>query len=171
MSIHKKIGSWLLLILVLLLSACTLTTSTIMKDPKYASNASDAVTLYFIRPVPTRTRGISDGNLKIELNDDLVAKLSLGEYVAMKVKPGRKRITVRSLTYLTSNPTPVKVHRFLEFDMEPCKTYLVLTKFDQEGFRGMYFKPVIISVADAKKLLKRLTPHGKLATQHPIESL
>ena len=136
-----------------------------------ADSATDAATVYFIRPMPIRTRGIADTNVNIELNDKLVAQLAAGEYIAVKLKPGKININLRSKTFLTSKPMPIDVHRYGEFIFDAGQTYFIQTRFTQEEFRGIYFEPKEITLAEAKGFLKRLKPHGPIASAKPLEKL
>lgn len=167
--------AWLKLIIlafvITTLSACS-TTSVIKSNSLIVSNTdTDAATIYFLRPEPTRTRGDADNDIKVELGDSVAVMLSAGEYVALKVKPGKTNVTIRSYTFLTSKPLPEEVHRSTEFNFEKGKIYLIHTEFVQEEFRGIYFRPRAIELANAKEFLHRLKPHGALAKANPIESL
>lgn len=169
-----SIRHYLLIIVVLtsslLLGACT--TSSIKKNERIVSDSEkNAATLYFIRPEPLRTRGVADSDINIELDQKLAAKLSAGEYIAVKVKPGKTEVSLWSYTYLTSKPMPEEVHRSAEFIFDAGKNYIIHTRFTQEEFRGIYFTPEEITTAEAKKMLHRLKPHGSLAKANPIDSL
>lgn len=165
------LGTLLLIVTFMLGSACT-TISTIKSHPLVLkNNADDAATVYFLRPEPLRTRGIADNDIHVELDDKLAVLLSAGEYVALKVKPGKVNVTLRNHTYLTSKPMPEEVFRSAEFDFKPRQSYLIHAKFTQEEFRGIYFTPREIDLAEAKQFGSRLAPHGKLAKSVPIDSL
>jgi len=160
----------LIVVLVLVLSACT--TSSIKNNERIVdNNSNNAATVYFIRPTPIRTRGMADNDIKIEIDKNLAAKLSSGEYIALNIKPGKTEITLRSYTYLTSKPMPEEVFRSAEFDFETGKSYIIHTRFTQEEYRGIYYTPEEIDAIQAKKLLSRLKPHGSLAKAKPIDVL
>ena len=157
---------------LLFINGCT--TSVIMKsNPTFAEPTSkDYAYIYMIRPMPIRTRGIADNDVKVEFGaDQLAVLLSAGEYAAFKVKPGDLNIIIRSTTYLTTDPVPVEVFRADNFNIEAGRKYFIQTKFIQEEFRGMYFKPVMIDLKTAKDMLIRLKPAGDLAKQRPLENL
>lgn len=163
---------WILLltgILVSLLSACT--TSVIKQDnPSFATaNDKDYALVYLMRPTPIRTRGVADNDIKVEFGENnLVAELSAGEYVAFKVKPGKIDIITRSIAYVTARTLPEKVWRARNFDFRAGQTYYIHTKFTQEEFRGMYFISEQISKEEAQAMLIRIKPAGELATKNPI---
>ena len=170
-----KFNNWInrLIIAVLFVISSACTTSVIVKqNPKFASDTNkNFATVYMIRPTPIRTRGIADNDVHIEFDDVLATSLSAGEYVALKLKPGSTNLIIRSQTYLTSKPMPVDVKRSRLFEFEAGKQYFILAKFDQEEFRGIYFVPVEISLAEAKSMLNRLKPAGQLAKSQPLDSL
>jgi len=165
----NMLASSLLLALVILFSACT--TSVIKtENPMFAAKgAKDYALVYLLRPMPIRTRGVADNDIKVEFGENqLVAKLSAGEYVAFKVKPGSVDIITRSFAFVTAKTLPEKVWRARHFTFEAGKTYYIHTKFTQEEFRGMYFIPTEITKEEARKMLIRIKPAGELAKQLPI---
>jgi len=172
MSNQKWIVTIFISLGLLLLNGCT--TSVIVKShPSYAKPTSkDYATVYMIRPAPMRTRGVADNDVEVEFgSEQLAVLLSAGEYAGFRVNPGDLNIIVRSTTFLTTNPVPVEVFRADSFEIAAGKTYLIETRFIQEEFRGMYFKPVEIDLKTAKEMLYRLKPAGTFASQHPLESL
>ncbi len=171
MTIYRLFATVCLAALILFASACA-TTSSIKNHPLVvADSETNAATVYLLRPEPLRTRGIADNDVQVEIDSKIVTMLSAGEYVALKVKPGKVELATRSYTYLTSKPMPEEVLRSAEYTFEAGKKYFILVQFTQEEFRGIYFKPVEINPNEAKKLGTRLKPHGKLAKALPIEAL
>ena len=165
---QKHFNTIVLLIIITLLYACATTSSIKPNNSVLPDDAKNAALVYFIRPEPLRTRGIADNDVRVEINGQLAVLLSAGEYVALKIKPGKTEITLRNQTFLTAKPMPVEVHRSAVLQLEAGKVYYIHTKFTQEEFRGIYFKPVELSAGEAKQLRSRLKPHGNLAKTHPI---
>ena len=162
-------GFLLLMLGTLSLNACT--TSIIKSEnPLFAAaGSSEFALVYIMRPNPIRTRGVADNDIKIEFGEDqLVAELSAGEYVAFKVKPGKIDIITRSIAFVTAKTLPEKVWRARNFDFKAGQTYYIHAKFTQEEFRGMYFIPTKITKEQAQEMLIRIIPAGDLAKQKPI---
>ena len=169
----RRYGVTILIItcLTVLVSACS-TTSSIKSHPMVVSDSdANAATVYFVRPEPIRTRGIADTDVKVEIDEKVATLLSAGEYVALKIKPGKVNITLRSLAYVTSKPMPEEVFRSAEFTFDEKQKYVIHTQFTQEEFRGIYFMPKLLEVNEVKSMIPRLKPHGDLAKQLPIDKL
>jgi len=150
------------------LSACT-TTRIAQTHPTFAAAGDkDTALIYFIRPNEQRTRGVADTDLEIELNQIKALDLSSGEYAAVRIKPIETDVIIRSLTYLTAQPMPVKVWRARHFTFEAGKTYFIHTRFEEQEWRGSYFYPDGVDANKAKMLANRLKPAGALAESMQI---
>ena len=167
-SIKVLTGFLFLMLGTFLLGGCT--TSIIKtENPLFAAGSNEFALVYIMRPNPIRTRGVADNDIKIEFGEDqLVAELSAGEYVAFKVKPGKIDIITRSIAFVTAKTLPEKVWRARNFDFKAGQTYYIQAKFTQEEFRGMYFIPTKITKEQAQEMLIRIIPAGDLAKQKPI---
>lgn len=171
MTIYKLFRILIIGVLAYTLVACSTTSSIKSNASIVSNNESDAATIYLMRPEPIRTRGIADNDIRIEIDEQLAAQLSAGEYIAIKVKPGKHKLTIRSQTYITSKPMPEEVLREAELNFYAGEVYMIHAKFTQEEFRGIYFSPREITLSEAKSFVSRLKPHGPLAKSVPIEAL
>ena len=150
------------------LGACT-TTRIAQSNPTFATaGEKDSALVYFIRPNEQRTRGVADTDLEIELSEVKALDLSSGEYAAVRIKPIETDVIIRSLTYLTAQPMPVKVWRARHYTFEAGKTYYIHTRFEEQEWRGSYFYPDSVALDKAKTLAYRLKPAGQLAEAMPI---
>ncbi len=143
-------------------SACT-TTQIVEQHELFVPATQEHATIYFMRPTLQRTRGVADNDLSIDLDKKLALTLSIGEYAAILVKPKIINITFRNLSYLTSDVMPKEVTRSKLFTFEVNKTYFILADFQQEEFRGIYFKPIVLDQEKALSLIKSLRPAGNIA--------
>lgn len=162
----SKLQTWwftgLISISAMLSSACT-STQIVEQHELFVPTTQAHATVYFIRPTLQRTRGVADNDLTIELDKKLALTLSLGEYAAILIKPQKINITFKNLSYLTSDVMPEEVKRSKRFTFESNKTYFILADFQQEEFRGIYFKPVMLAQEKALSLIKKLRPAGNIA--------
>ncbi|MDH5230863.1 MAG: DUF2846 domain-containing protein [Gammaproteobacteria bacterium] len=165
---NKTVLSLLLIIVALGLSACT-TSLLVTENPQLEKNRSAPhAIVYFIRPMPIRSRGVADNDLKVELNEKPLLTLTRGEYAMARIKPQPTDVVLRNMTFITTKPMPVEVWRARRFSFEAGKTYFIKADFKQEEFRGIYFVPELIDEVEAKSLAKKMRAAGQLAKAHPI---
>jgi len=152
-----------------LLAGCALSSKLNTGNPALVSSVSQPhATVYFIRPPLQRTRGVADGNVKIELDEIPLINLGVSEYTVVKLKPGKMDVILRSLTYLTTKPMPVEVWRSRRLEFLAGETYYVETRFIQEEFRGTYFQPELVKKADFSNSGLVMSPIGTLAKAMPL---
>ncbi len=152
---------------VLLLASCA-TTRVMDSHPLYAQPGEPRAVVYFLRPVPQRTRGIADGDITIELEQRPVMALSRGEYARIDIRPTTTNVVIRSLSHHPYQAMPMEVWRTRPFKFEAGKTYYILARFQQEEFRGVFFVPTAIDEEQARRLARNMTPAGQLAKAHPL---
>lgn len=164
----RSIAAATIAALVALSTACT--TSVVREThPLYSAKDDRAVTIYFLRPLDQRTRGVVDSDIKVTLNDELAIELSVGEYTAVRIKPGKTEIMLKNMTYIAANPTPEEVWRSVRTEFEPGRTYYVVARMKMEEYRGVYFVPELVDETVVKTLLKGIKPAGTLAKSQPLK--
>lgn len=151
-----------------LLTACA--TSVIQPvHPLYASANEEAAKVYFYRPLEQRTRGISDNDIKVEIDGTFMMDLSVGEYVLVNLKPGKDiKITMRNMSFIAAKPMPEEVYRSRKFEFDAGKTYYIEAQLQMEEFRGVYFRPMDVDFDKLKATAKFLKPAGPLAIAKPL---
>ncbi len=165
MASNRMIGL-VLILLSIWLSACT-TTEVFLQHPAYAGEGEAAATVVFIRPVDQRSRGVADSDIEVEIAGEAVMNLSAGEHAALRIKPMEAEVVLSSLAFITSRPMPEKVHRSRGFVFEAGQTHYILTRFDQQEWRGFYFVPEEIGRDTAAILLQYSKAANELAKRLP----
>lgn len=152
-----------------ILNGCALSNAINTGHPDLISNKNIAhATVYIVRPPLQRTRGVADGNVKVELNEIPLINLGTSEYTVVRVKPGPTDVIMRSLSYLTTKPMPVEVWRARRIEFEAGKTYYLEAHFTQEEFRGTYYVPTLTGRKDLQQGGALIRPIGALAKQTPL---
>lgn len=123
-----------------------------------AGNAS--ATVYFLRPEPERRMGFADNPVVVELNQDRLMKLGLGEYTVVRLVPRASVFTLRNWTEAGPNWDIRELERQYRFEFEPGQTYfIVVTAIDGE-FRGVHFLAESVDAIKAREVAVRLRPVG-----------
>ncbi len=156
------------LLALLLLGGCAATSRIVDSHPLFAGPGEERAVIYFLRPMPQRSRGIADADIARELEQRPVMKLSRGEYARIEIKPVETDVIIRSLSHHPYKAMPEPVWRARHFTFEAGKTYYILARFQQEEFRGVFFIPTAIDEEKARRLARHMTPAGKLARAKPL---
>ena len=158
------------IITLLLVTSCNGKTN--IKNPYVQVAAEDAhiAKVYFIRPRPIKFKGVADDKLTVELNNELLLKISEGQYTMIKLKPAKASITTRSKTMFINKTQPIDVSRTREYRFIAGKTYFIHLKRIDEEFRGIYYDPAPVTYEQALKLSDRLHKFGA-ANQEPIDEI
>jgi len=157
----------ILIAVMLLLSACG--GSVNVKNSYVQEEAADEhiARVYFIRPMPVKYKGIADNQITVELNNELLLTINEGQYTMVKIKPTDGHVTTRSKTMFINKTQPIDVSRSREYRFIAGKTYFIYLNRVNEEFRGIYYDPAPVTLAQAMKLSSQLHPVG-LAQQEPI---
>jgi uncharacterized protein YceK len=150
------------------LSGC----ASVNKKHAYIEEAPDApaATVYFIRPKMEKTKGVADKDIRILYKKQELLDMDEGSYALARIKPSSGELRIYSWTYFTNNIKPREVWRSREFKFIPDRTYFIYLKQDNEEFRGIFYVPELVSLQEAKALVKRARASGA-ARKAPIDEL
>lgn len=148
--------------IILGVAAIGCTTTRVTGDhPHVAGAAGDAsATVYFLRPEPERRMGFADNPVTIELNQDPLIKLGLGEYTLVRLVPRSSVFTLRNLTEAGPYWTVRELERQYRFEFMPGQTYFLLISAVDGEFRGVHFLAEAIDGTKAREVAARLRPVG-----------
>ena len=141
----------------LLLSACA---SVNEKHPQLmmgeikAEQKSQVASVYFIRPKPYKSKGVSDGSVRISFQNKTLLSQAEGNYSLLHIKPSKGALKVHSKTMFTDNSVPVEVWRVREYKFIAGKTYFIYVRQINEEFRGVFYEPQPVSLREAKQLVE-----------------
>jgi len=150
-----------LLIPVLLVAACSFSMIN-HKNSMLAQNAANdqVASVYFIRPMPLKHKGVADNEISVDLNNELLLKINEGQYTLVKIKPESVHVVTRSKTDFTNKLQPIDVTRTRQYQFLAGKIYFIELKRINEEFRGIYYDPAPISFKQAKQLCVNLHAIG-----------
>ena len=170
----KRESHWLSLSMTLLaialLSGCGV---TVFKDNPVLQNVTKdtpLVTVYFIRPSLIKPKGFADKPVTVDVDGKHLLSIDQGFYTMLKIRPGKGNVITHSLTKFTNRLEPIKVSRKRNYDFVAGKTYFIYLKQLNEGFRGVFYDPMQISLAEAKKVIIDASPRGD-ARDEPIDDI
>ena len=117
-----------------------------MQDP------TPAALVYFIRPTLIKPKGYSDKPVTVEYHGKKLLEIPQGNYLLMKIKPGKGNIITHSMTKFTNQLDPIKVSRQRAYNFIAGKTYFIHIKQLNEEFRGVFYDPRPIDLDKAKEI-------------------
>jgi len=114
---------------------------------------SPVARVYFIRPALIKPKGFPDKPLTVTFEGEKLLTIDQGFYTMLKIKPGKGDVITHSLTKFTNRLEPIKVSRKREYNFIAGKTYFIYLNQINDGFRGVFFDPAPVSLAEAKKII------------------
>jgi len=153
------------------LASCSFSSINV-KNSLLEPDASDdqIAKVYFIRPEPFKHKGISDNEIAVDLNNELLLKINEGQYTMVKIKPSKVHVVTHSKTAFTNKFEPIDVARTREYQFLAGKTYFIHLQRINEEFRGIYYDPTPVDLQQAKQLCEHLSAIGA-ASDYPIKSI
>ncbi|WP_455202923.1 hypothetical protein [Kaarinaea lacus] len=128
--------------------------------------------VYLIRPRMLKTKGIADNRLSVSYQGKNIAKISDGNYILLKIKPGKGEITTHSKTVFTNQSLPINVTRSRAYTFVAGRTYFIHLKRLDEEFRGVFYDPAPVDLKTAKELVTvENTRAFGAARSEPIEDI
>jgi len=112
-----------------------------------------AASLYFIRPMTYRERGVADNPVGIEINGMEMLKLGKGEYTLLRLRPEKILLKTHNRTAFANQNEYVAMTRELRLELASGKTYFIHIRQVNEEFRGVYYLPVVVDLKTAKELI------------------
>ncbi|MDH5327425.1 MAG: hypothetical protein OEZ68_01235 [Gammaproteobacteria bacterium] len=157
----------------LLVSACG-TIEINKTHPAIAEVTPDTLTasVYFIRPMPVKPKGVADKPLKVEYNKQALLTIEEGSYTLIKIKPGQGEISTHSETRFINKAIPIKVSRKRRYTFISGRTYFIHLQRIDEEFRGIFYDPKPMELEQALTLIQttNVTARGP-ARKEPIEQI
>lgn len=155
---------------IVVLNACSPT--KVFKDSPLSPPTSEEpyTTVYFLRELKEPQMKLARNAVNIEINNQPLMKLSMGEYVMVRLVPTEATVTVKSLSFMGGKVDPVILSGSKTFNFAAGQTNFIRIKLIDEEFRGVYYEPQRIEFNEAREIAKRLRPKG-VARKHPIERL
>jgi hypothetical protein len=168
MKMHRGL-TWLLVLLSGLgLAACA---TVNQQHPEVATDAkAPAATVYFIRPILLKPKGYADNPLHIDYQGKPLVVLPEESYTMVRIKPSEGMLRVNSMTRFTNLQQAIKVWRERHYKFLADKTYFIYLKQINEEFRGIFYEPEPVDLAEAKRLVKDARASGA-ARDAPIDKL
>lgn len=148
-------------ILALGLFGCTATRVAGDHPLVAAASGNASATVYFLRPEPERRMGFADNPLIVELNQDRLMKLGLGEYTLVHLVPRASVFTLRNQTEAGPNWSVKELERQYRFEFEPGQTYFIVMSAVDGEFRGVHFLAESVDAMKAREVAARLRPVGE----------
>lgn len=155
-NINHGIKSSALILAALWLTACASINQQhpqVMSGVMTEAQKSQVASVYFIRPKPYKSKGVSDGRVRISFQDKTLLSQAEGNYSLLYIKPSKGDLKVHSKTMFTDKSTPVDVWRVREYKFLAGKTYFVYVRQINEEFRGIFYEPQPVSLREAKQLI------------------
>lgn len=153
---QKRVWAAMGLTVALWVSGCT-TTKIVANHPLVQSGAGSA-TVYFLRPPVERRMGFPDNPVAVDLNQEKLMDLGLGEYAMAQVIARDMLVTLRNRTEAGPVWAIKDMERQYPFTFKAGETYyLVIRPVDGE-FRGVFFRPEVVDYTTARQLAAKL--HG-----------
>ncbi|HEB92949.1 MAG TPA: hypothetical protein ENI94_05685 [Gammaproteobacteria bacterium] len=167
---HTHLMAIIGLTVTLLLSSGCATVYT--QHPALADKAGpDVASVYFIRTVPVYTNDFADAPVIIEFQDKKLLKLGEGAYTLLYLKPAKGELKVNNNTLFTNQPSSQRVWKERYYRFIAGRTYFIHIQQIDEEFRGIFYAPELVSLQQAKQLVKHLRRMGAKAAAHPIDKL
>lgn len=151
-----------LMVGLVLLTACATVNKQhpqLMAGEMTAEQKAQAAIVYFIRPKPYKSKGESDGPVRIEFQKEVLLTQGEGNYSLLYIKPSKGQLVVHSKTLFTNQKLSVDVWRAREYKFIAGKTYFIYVRQIDEEFRGVFYEPEPISLREAKELI--VTGNGR----------
>jgi len=141
-------GLWICIGLLAVTTGCA---TSINKEHPMIVTQPDvaAASLYFIRPMTYRERGIADNPVGVEINGMELLKLGKGEYTLLRIRPEKILLKTHNRTAFTNKNEYVEMTRELRLELAPGKTYFIHIRQVNEEFRGVYYLPVLVDLKAA----------------------
>ncbi len=167
---HTRLMAVMGFAVTLLLSSGCATVYT--QHPVLADKAGpDVVNVYFIRTVPVYTHALADAPVIIEFQGEKLLKLGEGAYTLLYLKPSKGELKIYNNTLFTNQPSSQRVWKERYYRFVGGRTYFIHVKQIDEEFRGTFYEPELVSLQEAKRLVKHLKRIGAAAAAHPIDKL
>ncbi len=167
---HPRLMPAIGLAIALLLSSGCATVNT--QHPALAEQPGPNVaSVYFIRPVPVFSHDFADAPVTIEFQGEKLLKLAEGVYTLLYLKPAKGELKVYSNTLYTNQKSSQRVWKERVYRFVGGRTYFIHIKQIDEEFRGIFYEPDLVSLQEAKRLVKHLKRIGAAANAHPINKL
>jgi hypothetical protein len=158
------------MMVLLMLGACS-NTGVVKNSPLFPATEDDPyATIYFIREVVRTRMPVSEEAVTIEINDQELLKLSMGDYTMVRILPTEGTVTVKNLAMYTDKLEPIEMTGSNTFNFASGQTNFILLKTINEEFRGVYYEPVRIEFNEAREISRYLAPRG-MARKYPIKKL
>jgi len=124
-------------------------------------------TVYFIRPKTEHPQGYADAPLQVDVDGEKLMMLGKAEYTMLYVKPRDVTVTMSNKTQTRGRWEIEKLSYTRRFSFEPGETYYILAKPVDGEFRGAHFIPTALTLIEAKKASRHLSPIAR-ARKHQI---
>ncbi len=141
---------------MLLLAACASINKDhpqLMSGDIKAQTKAQLATVYFIRPKAYKSKGVSDGPVRIAFQGQTLLTQDEGSYALLYIKPSKGSLKVYSRTMFTNQRAPVDVWRVREYKFIAGKTYFVYVRQIDEEYRGVFYEPQPVNLREAKQLI------------------
>ena len=141
----------------LLLAACASINEKhpqLMMGEMTEAQKSQVARVYFIRPKPYKSKGVSDDSVRISFQNKTLLSQAEGNYSLLYIKPSKGALKVHSKTMFTDKSAPVEVWRAREYKFIVGKTYFIYVRQINEEFRGVFYEPQPVSLREAKQLIE-----------------
>lgn len=157
-----KISRLLSLLIVALLLPAACTVKVYKKHPSLQDIGEDTptATVYFIRPELIKPKGYADKPLRVDFNGQQIINIAQGRYTMIRIKPSQGYVVTHSMTKFTNQLKPINVSRKHFFNFQAGITYFIYLKQLNEEFRGVFYYPTPVSLAEAKKIIIDAKPSG-----------
>ena len=166
---HTRLIAVLGLLALLMASGCA-TVNT--RHPAVADKPGpDVASVYFIRPAPVISHAFGDAAVTIEYQGQKLLKLSERTYTLLYLKPSKGEVKIYNNTYFTNRPESQRVWKERMYRFVAGRTYFIHVKQVNEEFRGLFYEPELVNLAQAKRLARHLYRIGSAASDHPIAKL
>ncbi len=141
---------------VLLLTACAMVNSkhpSVVSDNLTEESKAQLAAVYFIRPKLYKSKGLSDGEVRVEFQGKTLLTQSEGTYTLVYLKPSRGTVKVHSKTLYADQRAAIDVWRSRAYKFIAGKTYFIHVRQIDEEFRGIFYEPQPVDLLEAKRLI------------------
>ncbi|MDT8383504.1 MAG: hypothetical protein RRB22_03740 [Gammaproteobacteria bacterium] len=149
--------AWVLITGALLLTACATVNKQhplVLEGVVTEAQMAEVARVYFIRPKPYKSKGVSDARVRISFQNETLLTQAEGNYSLLYIRPAMGLLKVHSETMFTDQAVPVEVWRAREYKFIAGKTYFVYVRQLNEEFRGVFYEPQPVSLAEAQQLIQ-----------------
>jgi len=156
-SISQQNKQWLLILGTVLLTACATINQKhpqLMTGDLTEAQKAQVASVYFIRPEPLKTKGVSNNPVHITYQGEILITQGEGNYSLLYIKPSKGLLKIHSETIYTDQRLPMDVWRDREYKFLAGKTYFIYVRQINEEFRGVFYEPQPVSLREAKLLIK-----------------